>query len=83
MGTLSSWASPRSGRLPDNYRRILVGERCTTKCKLCSAVCPMQLTPYQSRNEAEGFLDPDCIKCGNCVGGCPLKVPAMGGQRGG
>lgn len=77
MGTLSSWVTPRSGKLPDNYRRITVGEKCTTKCKLCSAVCPMQLKPYESRNDENGFLHPDCIKCGRCVSGCPLKVPEM------
>lgn len=77
MGTLSSWVTPRSGNLPAGYRRITVSENCTTKCKLCSAVCPMQLKPYESRNREEGFLHPDCIKCGNCVKGCPLKVPEM------
>ena len=77
MGTLSAWVTPRSGKLPENYRRIFVGERCTTRCKLCSAVCPMQLKPYESRNEVEGFLHPDCLKCGRCVEGCPLKVPEM------
>ena len=55
MGSLSAWVTPRSGRLPNNYRRILVGEKCTTRCKLCSAVCPMQLKPYESRNDEEGF----------------------------
>lgn len=77
MGTLSAAVTPHSGRLPDTYRRIMVGERCTTKCKLCSAVCPMQLKPYESRNNASGFLHSDCIKCGNCIKGCPLKVPEM------
>lgn len=76
MGTLSSWVTPRSGKLPDGYRRIVVGEKCTTKCKVCSAVCPMQLKPFESKNQAEGFLHPDCLKCGQCVAGCPLKVPA-------
>lgn len=77
MGTLSSWVAPRSGKLPENYKRIMVGERCTTKCKICSAVCPMQLKPYESRNNAEGYLHADCIKCGNCTTGCPLKVPSL------
>lgn len=77
MGTLSSWVTPRSGNLPAGYRRIFVGERCTTRCKLCSAVCPMQLTPHESRNQEEGFLHPDCLKCSRCTIGCPLKVPVM------
>lgn len=77
MGTLSSWVTPRSGRLPESYRRVTVGEKCTTRCRQCSAVCPMQLKPYESRSEVEGFLHPDCLKCGRCVAGCPLKVPAL------
>lgn len=77
MGTLSSWVTPRSGNLPAGYRRIFVSEKCTTRCKLCSAVCPMQLTPHESRNQEEGFLHPDCLKCSRCTIGCPLKVPVM------
>lgn len=77
MGTLSSWVTPGSGNLPDGYRRIVVGERCTTRCKQCSAVCPMQLKPYESKNETDGFLHSDCLKCGRCVSGCPLKVPEL------
>lgn len=77
MGTLSSWVTPRRDKFPERYRRIFVGELCTTKCKLCSAVCPMQLKPYGSRNNITGFIHPDCIKCERCVDGCPLKVPEM------
>lgn len=77
MGTLSSWVTPRRGRLPESYRRIVIGDRCTTRCKICSAVCPMQLKPYESRNDVTGFIHSDCIKCGNCTVGCPLKVPQM------
>lgn len=77
MGTLSSWVTPRSGKLPENYKRIFVGEKCTTKCKLCSAVCPMQLKPYESRVYEYGLLHPDCLKCGRCIDGCPIKVPVM------
>ena len=77
MGSLSSWVTPRRGKLPEGYRRIFVGDRCTTRCKLCSAVCPMQLKPYESKNDTDGYLHPDCIKCGRCTAGCPLKVPEM------
>ena len=77
MGTLSAWVSPRSSRLPDSYRRIIVGEKCTTKCTRCCAVCPMQLNPYEVRNDGNGFLHPYCIKIGRCIKGCPLKVPEM------
>lgn len=77
MGSLSSWVSPRRGKQPVNYRRIVVNDKCTTKCKQCSAVCPMQLKPYESRGDIEGFLHPDCLKCNRCAMGCPLKVPTM------
>lgn len=74
MGTLSNWVSPRSGKLPAKYRSIKVDSSCQMKCKSCARVCPMQLTPYDSRGHEEGFLHPDCIKCGNCVKVCPLKI---------
>lgn len=77
MGTLSSWVTPRAGNLPEGYRRVVVGERCTTKCRLCSAVCPMQLQPYGVRNDPYGLLHPDCLKCGRCLDGCPLKIPEL------
>ena len=38
MGSLSAWVTPRSGRLPNNYRRILVGEKCT--CLLYTSPSP-------------------------------------------
>ncbi|MGM9852838.1 MAG: 4Fe-4S binding protein [Muribaculaceae bacterium] len=77
MGTLSSWVTPKRDKLPDPYRRVFVSEKCTTRCKVCSAVCPMQLKPYESRSDEAGFLHPDCLKCGNCTAGCPLKVPEL------
>lgn len=45
--------------------------------ELCPAVCPMRLRPYEIRGDERGFLHTDCIKCGRCVAGCPLKVPEM------
>lgn len=77
MGSLSAWVTPRRYKLPTGYRRIVVSDRCTTRCKLCSAVCPMQLKPYEGRGDEDGFLHPDCLKCKRCTMGCPLKVPVM------
>ena len=77
MGTLSNWVTPRSGRLPEKYRRIFVKSTCQMKCKSCSRVCPMQLTPYDSRGNTEGFLDPDCIKCGRCTVACPIQIMTL------
>ncbi len=74
MGTLSSWVAPRKGKLPEKYRRIRVSSKCQMKCKSCARVCPMQLTPYDSRGQEDGYLHPDCIKCGKCVMACPIKI---------
>lgn len=40
-------------------------------------VCPMQLTPYDSRGEAIGYLHQDCLKCGKCVLACPTKIMTL------
>lgn len=77
MGTLSAWVTPRKGNLPERYRRVMVSNRCTTKCQTCAKVCPMQLAPYTSKGDKNGLLDKDCLKCGRCVYACPLKVPVL------
>ena len=45
--------------------------------KQCARVCPMQLTPYDSRGEAIGYLHPDCLKCGKCTLACPTKIMSL------
>ena len=40
-------------------------------------VCPMQLTPYDSRGQEIGYLDPDCLKCGKCTLACPTKIMTL------
>lgn len=74
MGTLSAWATPKAGKRTEKMKVVKVGESCNTKCKMCARVCPMQLTPYESRGDENGFAHPDCIKCGRCVKACPLKT---------
>lgn len=74
MGTLSSWSSPKRIPLPKGYRSVHVSDKCQMKCKSCARVCPMQLAPYDSRGDENGYLHPDCIKCGKCVIACPVKI---------
>lgn len=64
MGTLGNWVS--KGRKP-----LYVSEQCKD-CKLCARVCPMQLTPYESK--AGAMTDGDCIKCSSCVAACPINA---------
>ena len=74
MGTLSSWVAPKEGKLPNGYKSIHVSSTCQMKCKSCARFCPMQLTPYDSRGQENGYLHLDCIKCGQCVTACPIKI---------
>ena len=76
MGTLSSWVAPKTPR--EGFPIVYVSSACQMKCKRCAKACPMQLTPYTSRGEENGYLHPDCLKCGNCITACPTKVIKMG-----
>ena len=75
MGTLSVWVAPR--RMKKGFSAVCVSATCQMKCKRCAKVCPMQLTPYDSRGDEQGYLNPDCIKCGRCVAACPTKVMSI------
>ena len=74
MGSISSWVAPKHEPLPKGFKRVHVSSSCQMKCKSCSRVCPMQITPYESRGKEIGYLHPDCIKCGRCVLACPTKI---------
>ena len=77
MGTLSSWVSPGKEPLPHGFINIHVADTCQMKCKSCARVCPMQLTPYDSRGDKSGYLHADCIKCGKCVAACPITIMTL------
>ena len=77
MGTISNWVAPKSGKLPKAFTNVHVSSACQMKCKSCARVCPMQLTPYDSRGQESGYLHPDCIKCGKCTLACPTKIMRM------
>jgi polyferredoxin len=77
MGTISSWVAPKKAPLPKAFTSIHVSSACQMKCKQCARVCPMQLTPYDSRGEEVGYLHPDCLKCGKCTLACPTKIMTL------
>ena len=74
MGSISSWVAPKKAPLPKVFTNVHVSSECEMKCKQCARVCPMQLTPYESRGEVLGYLHPDCLKCNKCVKTCPLNI---------
>lgn len=76
MGTISAWVSPKKGG-GKAFKNIHVDSSCQMKCKSCARVCPMQLTPYDCRGAAEGYLHPDCIKCEKCTMACPTHIMKM------
>lgn len=73
MGTMASWISKKQKVWP-----LFVDSSCVN-CKLCSKVCPMQLTPYVDKNTPAGFTHSDCLKCKRCVASCPKKALAFNG----
>ena len=86
MGTISNRVAPKKAPLPKAFTNIHVSSASQMKCKQCARVCPMQLTPYDSRGEEIGYLHPDCLKCGKCTLACPtkimtLKLPAVYGAK--
>lgn len=64
----------QSLRRKEKMKVVKVGDSCNLKCKICARVCPMQLTPYEGRGNENGYVHPDCIKCGKCAMACPLKT---------
>ena len=77
MGTISSWVAPKHQPFPHPYTAVHVAASCQMKCKQCARVCPMQLTPYDSRGQEVGYLHPDCLKCGKCTLVCPTKIMSL------
>lgn len=65
MGTLASLFSAIKNPMP------LKVENSCVNCKLCTAACPLQLSPYTAKGHTEGFTHSDCLKCSRCVEKCP------------
>ena len=75
--TISRWVAPKTAPVPSGFTNIHVSSACQMKCKSCARVCPMQLTPYDSRGQEAGYMHPDCIKCGKCTLACPTKIMTL------
>jgi len=74
MGTISNWVAPKKLPLPKSFTNIHVSRMCEMKCKMCARVCPVQLSPFNSRGLSIGYLHPDCLKCGKCSMACPTRM---------
>ncbi len=57
----------------DRKIRVINPDHCK-RCGKCTRVCPMQLTPYDSGDDEDGFNDDRCIRCGLCAEQCPFGV---------
>lgn len=68
MGTLASWISRQKKAFP------LAVENSCISCRLCTQICPMQLSPHAAKGSAEGFIHSDCLKCDRCVERCPKQA---------
>ncbi|MDF2501151.1 MAG: quinol dehydrogenase rane component [Anaerosporomusa subterranea] len=68
MGTMASWVSAKRRPMP------LQVENSCVNCKLCTAACPLQLSPYAEKGSAGGFTHSDCLKCSRCIEKCPKKA---------
>ncbi|MDD4601655.1 hypothetical protein SDC9_11421 [bioreactor metagenome] len=71
MGTLASWFSAKPKPMP------LVVDNSCVNCKVCTTVCPLQLSPYTEKGSTVGFTHSDCLKCSRCVEKCPKKALAF------
>jgi polyferredoxin len=67
IGTMSNWVGKNKNQL------IMDNESCND-CKLCEKTCPMQLAPYELKNNAGMPNKGDCLKCGFCVAACPKQA---------
>lgn len=58
MGTLSSWVTPREGKLPEKYKRIFVSSTCQMKCKSCARDAPCSLRPTTAADRSRAISTP-------------------------
>ena len=67
IGSMSNWAGK-------NRERLAIDADACVSCKLCGKTCPMQLTPYEMKENREMSFKGDCLKCGLCVAACPKEA---------
>lgn len=68
IGSMNNWVDRQ------NYTLKIDRASCT-ECKLCAKVCPVQVVPYDFRQDGiSPVTDRDCLRCGMCVSTCPKKA---------
>lgn len=67
IGTISNWVGK-------NREPICAKNDLCTSCKLCGKTCPMDLTPYELKENEKMSFRGDCLKCGLCVDACPKNT---------
>ncbi|MGD9639044.1 MAG: 4Fe-4S binding protein [Alphaproteobacteria bacterium] len=56
-----------------NKQPIVSQKGVCKSCGLCEKRCPMELE-IVNKVEDGTIANPDCIKCGECIGSCPIKT---------
>ncbi|MCX5816228.1 MAG: 4Fe-4S binding protein [Proteobacteria bacterium] len=67
IGSMSNWVGK-------NRDQLAIDTESCVSCKLCGKTCPMQLTPYEMKENQEMSFKGDCLKCGLCVVTCPKEA---------
>jgi len=67
IGSMSNWVGK-------NRDQLAIDKEACVSCKLCGKTCPMQLTPYEMKENGEMSFRGDCLKCGLCVAACPKEA---------
>jgi polyferredoxin len=67
IGSMSNWVGK-------NRDQLAIDTDACVSCKLCGKTCPMQLTPYEMKENQEMSFKGDCLKCGLCVATCPKEA---------
>ena len=73
IGSMSNWVGK-------NRNQLNIDKDACVSCKLCGKTCPMQLSPYEMKEDKQMPFRGDCLKCGLCVAACPKDALSFSGK---